>query len=150
MKHLCNVEVSRYRFIDWIIGNWSLIWISVSFPLLQGPENTNLYSPHWVLSIQSWVLAIPLVYGCRIVFRKSSPDLWKRVNFKSFRRPWNGNRKRIKHEWDNNNQKTTRVRAWSLSLYCISLAPTGYPTRAELLSFPAVALLHGSTSFDYS
>ena len=46
--------------------------------------------------------------------------------------------------------KTTRVRAWSLSLYCISLAPTGYPTRAELLSFPAVALLHGSTSFDYS
>ena len=90
---LCTVEVSRNRHTDWIIGHWWLIWISVSFTLPRGAETTNLYSPHWVLSTQSWVFGIPLVYGYRIVFQKSSPDLWKRVHFKSFRTPasWNRN-----------------------------------------------------------
>ena len=84
-KYLCTVEVSRNRLIDWSIGVWSLIWISVPVLLPRGAETTNLYSPHWVLSIQSWVFGIPLVYGYQTVFRKSSLDLWNRVNFKSFR-----------------------------------------------------------------
>ena len=83
MKYLCTVEVLQKTRIDWIIGHWSWIWISVSFPLPRGPENTNLWSPHWVLRIQSRVLAIPLEYCYQTVSRISSPDLWKRVNFKS-------------------------------------------------------------------
>ena len=113
--------------------------ISVPIPLPQGPENTNLYSPQWVLSIQPGVLAFPLAYGYQTVSRKSSPDLWKRVNFKTFRRygPWN--KKRNTDAWYNTSQKTTGERAWRLSLYCISLAPTGYPTRAMFLAFSAAA-----------
>ena len=88
MKYLCTVEVSRKILIEWIIGLWSLIWISVPFPLPQGADTTNLWSPHWVLSIQSRVLAVPLVYGYRIVFPKSSPDLWKRVSFRSKFSAW--------------------------------------------------------------
>ena len=83
MKYLCAVEVSRNRRFDWIIDHWSWIWISVPFPLPYGPENTNLHSPQWVLSIQSGVLEFPLEYCYQTVSRKSSPDLWKRVNFKS-------------------------------------------------------------------
>ena len=83
MKYLCSIEDSQKTRIDWIIGHGSWIWISVSFPLPRGPENTNLWSLHWVLRIQSRVLAIPLEYCYQTVSRKSSPDLWKRVDFKS-------------------------------------------------------------------
>ena len=88
----------RFQEIGLLIESMVIDQISVSFPLSQGTETTNLYHPHWLLSIQYWVLAIPLVYGYRIVFWKSSPDLWKRVNLKSFRSPGPRNRKRIKHE----------------------------------------------------
>ena len=107
-KYLCTVEVSRNRLLDWSIGVWSLIWISVPVPLPRDAETMNLYSPHWVLSIQSWVFGIPLVYGYWIVFQKSSPDLWKRVRIKSFRRPASWNKKWIKHGQDRNGQKTIR------------------------------------------
>ena len=83
MKYLCTVEVSRNRHFDWIIDHWSWIWISVPFPLPCSPENTNPHSPQWVLSIQSGVLAFPLEYCYQTVSQKSSPDLWKRVDFKS-------------------------------------------------------------------
>ena len=139
MKYLCTVEVSRNRHFDWIIDHSSWIWISVPFPLPCSPENTNPHSPQWVLSIQSGVLAFPLEYCYQTVSQKSSPDLWKRVNFKNFRRygPWN--KKRNTDAWYNTSQKTTGERAWRLSLYCISLAPTGYPTRAMFLAFSAAA-----------
>ena len=106
--YLCTVEVSRNGHIYWIIGHRWLIWICVSFTLPRGAETTNLYSPRWMLSIQSWVFGIPLVYGYRTGFQKSSPDLWKRVHFKSFRRPASWNRKWITHGQDRNSQKTIR------------------------------------------
>ena len=67
------------------LNHWSLIIdLNLSaLPSFARFETTNLHSPHWVLSIQSRVLAIPLEYCYQTVSRKSSPDLWKRVDFKS-------------------------------------------------------------------
>ena len=146
-KYLCTVEVSRNRLIDWSIGVWSLIWISVPVPLPRDAETMNLYSPHWVLSIQFWVFGTPPVCGYRIVFQKSSPDLWNRIHFKSFRRPASWNRKRIKHGKDNNSQKTTGKGPGDFcSILCFH--PTSSFTNAVAWS-PAIAFLRDSTSFDF-
>ena len=94
-------EVSRNRLIDWIIGHWSLAsgdWSQSQCPFLS-PEvqkEKNLYSSHWVLSVEYWVLGTSLLYGSWGVPWKPSRDLWRKVNFKSFRRPGPWNRIRIK------------------------------------------------------
>ena len=133
-----------------IIVHWSLIWVSAPIPLprVQKIQTFILLTECWVFNLECWQFLL-----CVVI------KLYSRYHHLTYEREYisrvsgglgDGNKKRIKHGWDNNSQKTTRERARSLSLCCISLAPTVYHTRAELLAFPAVALLCGSASFDYS
>ena len=79
---------SFYKQACWL-NHWSLVIDLNLRGLPSSPrcQNTNLYSPPRELSIQSGVLAIPLLCGYRIVFRKSLLDLWKRVNLE-FEETW--------------------------------------------------------------
>ena len=69
------IEVSRNRLIDWIIGHWWLLSLSVTLPreiqtFSKGAESTNLYSLLGVL-----VLGAPLPNVSPVAFQKSSHDL---------------------------------------------------------------------------
>ena len=80
------------------MGDWSQSqWPSLS-PEVQKIQNLSYH--FWV-----FVLGTPRRYGSRVAFWKSSPDLWKRVNCKSFRRPGPWNRERIKNGQENDSQK---------------------------------------------
>ena len=134
--------------IDWVIGHWPELQCPSFFPEVQKLQTFILLTECWVFNLECWQFLL-----CVVI------KLYSRYHHLTYEREYisrvsgglgDGNKKRIKHGWDNNSQKTTRERARSLSLCCISLAPTVYHTRAELLAFPAVALLCGSASFDYS
>ena len=134
------------------LNHWSLIIdLNLSaLPSFERFETTNLHSPHWVLSIQSRVLAIPLACGYRTVSRKSSPDLWKRVNFKSFRRPGPWNRERIKYGQENDSQKGQGKEPGDFSKIVSGLVPQ--PTTQGLCFLLSLQLLssvapHLSISF---
>lgn len=124
-------ELLRFQetgLIDWSIGVWSLIWISAC-PSSRSAETTNLYSPHWVLSIQSWVFGIP---QCMVIKLYSGNHhlTHNRVNFKSFRRPASWNRKRVNHGKDNNSQKTTGKGPETLQYSCF------HPTSSFTMLLP--------------
>ena len=131
-----------------VIGHWSESQYPSLFRKVQKIQTFILLTECWVFNLECWQFLLCMVVK---LYSGNHHLAYEREQISRVSGGLgNGNRKKIKHEWDNNSQKTTRERAWSLLLYCISFAPTGYPTRAELLAFPAVAFLCGSTSFDYS
>ena len=149
-KYLCTVEVSRNRLLDWSIGvgHWSESQCPSLFPEMQ-----KLWT--FILLIECWVFS----FECLVLLQCVVIELYSRNHHLTYETEYisrvsggllQWNRKRLKHGKDNNSQKTTRERAWRLLLYCISLAPTGYPTGTVFLAFQAAVLLCGSISLDYS
>ena len=121
------------------ISDWSQSqWPSLS-PDVQKIQNLSYHV--WV-----FMLGTPRLYGSRVAFWISLPDLWKRVKCKSFRRrgPWN--RERIKNGQENDSQKGQGKESGDFSKIVSGLVPQPN-TRAVFLAFPAVPLHSVSTSF---
>ena len=125
------------------MGDWSQPqWPSLS-PEVQKIQNLSYHV--WV-----FVLGTPRLYGSQVVFQKSSPDLWKRVNFKSFRRPGPWNRERIKYGQENDRQKGQGKEPGDFSKIVSGLVPQ--PTTQGLCFLLSLQLLssvapHLSVSF---
>ena len=63
----------------------------------------------------------------------------KESKFQDFQKIWSMKQEK-EQTWIRKYQsKDNKKRAWRLSLYCINLVPTGYPTRAMLIAFPGAA-----------
>ena len=118
------------------IGDWSQSqWPSLS-PEVQKRQNLSYHV--WV-----FLLGTPQLYGSQAVFQKSSPDLQRRVNCKSFRRPGPWNRERIKNGQENDSQKGQGKEPGDLSNIVSDLVPQpttqGLCFLLSLQFFPTVA-----------
>ena len=125
------------------MGDWSQPqWPSLS-PEVQKIQNLSYHV--WV-----FMLGTPRLYGSRVAFWISLPDLWKRVNCKSFRRrgPWK--RERIKNGQENDSQKGQGKEPGDFSKIVSGLVPQ--PTTQGLCFLLSLQLLssvapHLSVSF---
>ena len=112
------------------------------------PLNPNTYGYLWKFSINNhidwisrycWLIisSEPAPEGSWVAFPECSHDLAKKVNAKSFRRPGQWTRTRIKYGSNMNNklsQKRTRKRVWRLYSYCLSLDPMSQTSQALCFS----------------
>ena len=123
------------------LNHWSLV-MDLNLSELPSSPRSRKYKP--VISSLSVAYSISSVGNSSwVLLSNCIPDIitWpmKESKFQEFRRHGPRNKKRNTDAWYNTSQKTIGERAWRLSLYCISLAPTGYPTRSVFLAFPAAA-----------
>ena len=130
------VQVSIKRLMEGIIGHWSESQCPSLFCEVRN------YKPSFSsLSVEYSISSVGNSSG--VWLSNCIPEIitWpmKESKFQEFQEAWSVKQEK-EQTWIRKYQsKDNKKRAWRLSLYCISLAPTGYPTRAMFLAFSAAA-----------